>query len=180
MPRLFFACEQAAALNNVIRRGQDILEERHAPFNRTPAQNLHLTLYFIGACSTQAAADYALALKHLTLPTAPLVQLSHWGCFPRKDEAIVWAGLAPEEGLNDLRRALVEAVQAAVPDAPPAGRFTPHITVARRVRRSAALSETIAALPLYEKATALPALTLFESRRTAQGMQYVPLVRRLL
>ncbi len=179
MPRLFFACEQAAAVNKTICRGQDLLAARHAPFNRTPTQNLHLTLYFIGECSSQAAVDYALALEKFDLPPAPLVTLSHWGFFPRKDEALIWAGLAPEAPLKGLRHALIRAVQEAVPDAPSAGRFTPHITAARRVRRTPALADTIATLPLYEQATALVALTLFESRRTPQGMRYIPLTRRL-
>lgn len=179
MPRLFFACTQAAAVNQAIRHGQDLLEAQYAPFNRTPAQNLHLTLYYIGECPLHAAANYAQALENFDLPAAPLVTLSHWGFFPRNEEALIWAGLAPEAPIKNLRRNLLEAVQKAVPDAPKAGAFTPHITAARRVRRTPELSDTIAALPLYEKATALVSLTLYESRRSAQGMQYIPLVRRL-
>jgi 2'-5' RNA ligase len=93
---------------------------------------LHLTLHFAAAVSAERLTEITERLATVKAPPFPL-SLRGLGVFPAgqpQRARVLWAGVAPEEGL----RALQAAVDAALgPDEDPEARegFTPHLTLAR-------------------------------------------------
>lgn len=95
-----------------------------------PAENLHLTLRFIGEADGHAFHDIAAALREIDTAAFDL-RLSGVGYFGDKRRVrVLWAGV---DG-NDALRALQQRVETALVRAglPPEGRkFHPHVTLAR-------------------------------------------------
>lgn len=92
----------------------------------TPAENLHITLKFIGEVDEGRAADIDEALAEIA--AAPFsIALSGVDAF---DRHALWAGIDPAESVLALRRKVeAAAARAGAPRAE--RRFTPHATLAR-------------------------------------------------
>ena len=104
------------------------------------AENLHVTLRFLGALDEGALARVGAALATATAETAPFrLTLHGLGGFPTAQAArVVWAGVtAGAEALDGLHARLEAAL--AREGFPPEGRsFHPHVTLGRaREPRSA-------------------------------------------
>lgn len=96
----------------------------------TPAEQLHLTLCFIGEVSSSAFLDICEALAEITSPAFAL-RLQGVGFFPpRGQPRVVWAGIAPSEPLAVLQRKITTRL-FALGLAPENRKFSPHITLAR-------------------------------------------------
>lgn len=128
MPRLFVA----VALGESLRQALTAAAARVPPWpglRRVPAENLHVTLRFLG--SVEAVAPVVAAVREAAAGTAPdtleVVGLGSFpaGGFPR----VLWAGVrAP--WLAGLARRLEEALGSR--GFPPEPRpFRPHVTLAR-------------------------------------------------
>ena len=122
--RLFIAIQLSDGMRAALGEVQDDLYRQGVRGNYTPAENLHLTLAFIGEY-----ADPDLVLDTIrSVPFAPFeLRLERIGAFGD----LWWVGLERSEALQNcvrkLRRALAEA------DIPfDRKRFTPHITLLRR------------------------------------------------
>lgn len=95
-----------------------------------PAENLHLTLRFIGDVDEGAAADLDAALAQA--PFAPfMLTLQGVGVFgaSRRPRAL-WVGVSPSDELNILQGRVEAAAQRAGQPAE-TRKFTPHVTLAR-------------------------------------------------
>jgi 2'-5' RNA ligase len=98
----------------------------------TNRSQLHLTLHFFAAVSAERLAEITARLATVKVPPFPL-SLRGLGVFPAgqpQRARVLWAGVAPDEGL----RALKSAIDAALgPDEDPEVKegFTPHLTLAR-------------------------------------------------
>lgn len=107
-----------------------------------PAENLHVTLRFVGAVEEPVAADLDAALSVMPSTDPFEVWLEGTGHFgtPRRPNAL-WAGVRANPALDALKRRVDAAVtRAGLP--PDDRRFSPHVTVGRvngspieRVRR---------------------------------------------
>lgn len=100
-----------------------------ASVRRTPEENLHITLAFLGDLPEPDVAEVDLALQALRAPPFGL-RLSGVGVFGGRRPRAVWAGLAPCPALDRLQAAVMHAARAAGVDLP-ARRFVPHVTLAR-------------------------------------------------
>ena len=94
-------------------------------------ENLHITLRFIGDVD-EIGHDRLLAeLSEAVTPGAFTIRIEGIGAFPRPSKATVaWAGVRNEGPLEELARAVDEAVAAAgfdYEDVP----FRPHLTLSR-------------------------------------------------
>jgi 2'-5' RNA ligase len=123
--RLFFALLPDAATRAALARLQPL-----APGRAVPAENLHLTLAFLGRQPGAAVAPLEQVLARLALPPLAL-RVDTLGYFagPR----IAWAGTTrPPAALLDLQARLMAALQQAgfAPDSH--GGFRPHVTLARQ------------------------------------------------
>ena len=95
-----------------------------------PAEQLHLTLRFIGEVDGGVFRDVKDALSTIKRP-AFTMQLKGLGCFPpRKQPKVLWVGIDKNEQLLQLRnRVEAELVRAGLP--PEQRKFSPHVTLAR-------------------------------------------------
>ena len=160
--------------------------ERLRPLSKAvawvPAENLHLTLQFLGEQTDARLTEAALALDEAAATAERFVLALHGvGGFPGMERPrIVWVGVA--EGALPLRalQARVEAVlgrQAFSPDARP---WHPHLTIGRvfdprRWRRDAspALHASIARLATMSFGTlAVSRVALMRSDLSRSGARY--------
>lgn len=93
------------------------------------ADNLHLTLRFIGEIDEPLAADVDEALARIKARPFT-VRLKSVGAFGGKNPHALWAGIENPEPLKHLADKCEQAVRAAGVD-PEKRKFLPHVTVAR-------------------------------------------------
>ena len=98
-----------------------------------PAQNLHLTLRFLGGVEADTLPRVTRALEALAAEARPFeLAVGGLGAFPTAARArVVWAGLS---GGGEAVRALAERVEAALAPVgfePEARPFSPHVTLGR-------------------------------------------------
>jgi 2'-5' RNA ligase len=125
MHRLFVALpipEPVADLLLDLEGGSDKLRWVHA-------EQLHLTLRFIGEVDGAQAEDIAAALSSIAF-SAFTLRVDGTGCFAHRRHGALWAGVAPRGPVAKLAAKVERAVQAAgiTPDT---RAFHPHITLAR-------------------------------------------------
>jgi 2'-5' RNA ligase len=147
---------------------------------KVEAQNLHMTLVFLGNCPEpvlEAAHEGldALREKGFTL------SLQGLGLFGKAKPHTAWAGVAPSAPLMHLQ-AKVETVARRAGCPVDARKFLPHVTLGRlpamnpadiaRLERAVALGTGFRSDP-WE----VTELTLWRSHLTASGPQYEVLVR---
>lgn len=120
----------ALSLPEMVRTRLSLLGGGVPGANWSPAENLHLTLRFIGEVSTNEARDIDAALArigghHFRLDIAGVGQFGD-----RKQARVLWAGVRPNPTLNALRDRIERAL-VGIGLAPEGRKFHPHITLAR-------------------------------------------------
>lgn len=93
------------------------------------AENLHLTLLFLGDQDDAALEELHDALSAITAPAFPL-KLAGLGTFGGARPRVLWIGVKPEPALTVLQKRVAGAARKAGIDLPHR-RFTPHVTLAR-------------------------------------------------
>ena len=95
-----------------------------------PAENLHLTLRFIGETPKYRAEEIDLAMAALRGRGFPLV-MAGVGVFEKAGRTLsLWAGVERNPALDHLQNKIETALQRAGLE-PERRRFTPHVTLAR-------------------------------------------------
>jgi RNA 2',3'-cyclic 3'-phosphodiesterase len=126
MIRLFVAIDPPAEIRQLLA-GMGGSLPRSRP---VPAEQLHLTLRFIGEVEGGLSQDIAARLSDIRHPALAL-RLQGVGTFSfRGEPTVLWAGVEPREGLFSLRAA-VEKQLAALGLRREKGQFSPHVTLAR-------------------------------------------------
>lgn len=95
-------------------------------------ENLHLTLAFLGEVGADRLAGVKSIMDKLTFRKFQLL-FSHVGNFPRGDEFIYWLGIDQSQALIQLHDKLTKAL-ADEGFRTDNRRFSPHITLARRMK----------------------------------------------
>ena len=158
--RLFIAILLEKPVKDALTEMQASLRKQRVEGNYTKAENLHLTLAFIGEYGDP---ERVLDVMR-TVPIAPFsIRLEGFGCFGD----LYWCGLGGQDALTGyvrrLRRALAEA------DIPfDRKRFSPHITLLRRAR----FSSYLPAPRVPEAAMEVRSVSLMRSDRGKDGMIY--------
>jgi 2'-5' RNA ligase len=95
-----------------------------------PADQLHLTLKFIGEVEGSSFLDIRESLKEIVHPKL-LLALKGVGTFPpRGTPRILWAGVEPTAGIAALRNTIEKTLNAVgIPREKK--KYTPHLTLAR-------------------------------------------------
>ena len=137
-----------------------------------PADNLHLTLRFIGEVERPVAEDIARSLDAVRADRFT-IGLSGIGCFQQRSGGALWAGIEPSSPVAALA-AKVEQVCKSAGCEPERRAFHPHITLARFGRGSRPNVE-----PFLRRRVALSsapfevaAFTLYESQLSRHGAHY--------
>jgi 2'-5' RNA ligase len=138
-------------------------------------ENLHLTLRFIGEVDHGAADDLDAALGGIVAPAFDL-SLAGVGYFGKANATrLLWAGVQPDDALNQLQSKVEAAVtQAGFPAEQ--RRFSPHVTLARPKRAPAERIEEFIAnqAGFHAGPITIDHFTLFSSFLSAKGAIYTP------
>lgn len=133
--RLFIAASLPSEL--ITRLDRDILtapELRKSGLRPVPAQNLHLTLHFIGETPETKLPDIDSALERAVGGIAGFrVRLVGGGCFPTpRSPRVFWIGIDSEasQALGSLAKTVKNELRKAGIGGDPKP-FRPHLTIAR-------------------------------------------------
>ena len=159
--RLFVAINLSDAMKDALIDAQNALFDRGVRGNYTTAENLHLTLAFIGEYPDAQPVLDALA----DVAFSPFeIQLDGMGCFGD----LWWAGMRESPPLEALARAVRRALAAhGIPF--DRKRFSPHITLLRKA------AGKMPGVRLAEAAMTVEAVSLMRSDRGRSGMIYTEL-----
>lgn len=150
--------------------------ERAAPpeVRRVPAENLHVTLAFLGT-RTNDEATAAAAL--LAAVARPLEELRTAGALwlPRRRPGVLSVALESPPALADLQAELVAGLASAIGFAAERRRFRPHVTVGRVARGTRIDTRRELAPPAPALRFHAAGLTLQRSRTAPDGARYVRL-----
>lgn len=136
MARLFFALWPAASTRDALVRIQQAVPVKRA--RPVPAENLHLTLLFLGSVDQPTRDRLEGAADALSLASFEL-ELNRLGWWPRS--RVVW--IAPSTLPEALLRLASELRRIAIELAIPVERraFKPHLTLYRRAAAPRSLPE---------------------------------------
>ena len=147
--------------------------ERVAPdrIRRVPADNLHVTLAFLGSRSAEEADAVAALLPEVA---EPLGELTTGGALwlPPRRPGVLTVAVEADGRLAALHSAVVAGLQEAIGFEPEGRAFRPHVTVGR-VPRDARLRPPSLPAPPALTFTA-PSATLYRSRTQPGGARYEP------
>jgi len=147
-----------------------------------PADNLHITLWFIGEVDEVRAAAIVSALQP-PFPCEPFdVRLAGLGAFPPSGaQRVLWLGVSA--GQESLAALHAETGARLRPLGFEAERrpYSAHVTIARvkdAPRGSGPIvREVLSSTPADAGTSAVSAVTLFRSRVSSRGATYEPLAR---
>ena len=105
------------------------------PVKWVRAENIHLSLKFLGEVADAREPELRTALKQASGDRRPLtLEITGFGVFPDYHRPhVLWAGITPEPGLELLQHA-VEQAFAPLGFPTEARAFRPHVTLARAAR----------------------------------------------
>ena len=140
------------------------------------ADQLHLTLRFIGDVDRHQAEDIAAALGAVHHP-AFMLALDGTGQFDRKGRTdTLWVGISPQESVRLLHNKIDRALQRV--GVPPETRaFLPHITIARFGRGGGAVGGFMEAGAVPAVSAEIGEFRLYESVLGNAGSTYSVIAR---
>ncbi len=112
------------------------LEQLHPAWVK-PTQ-FHLTLSFLGDVPEFLLPWLVENLYDLSAQRCSFqLRTAGFGCFPVfRNPRVIWLGIAPDAGLQELQKALVDRIREKLPQEKE-GSFFPHLTLARVQNRAA-------------------------------------------
>jgi 2'-5' RNA ligase len=167
--RLFVALELSADARAALAAWADAA----APpiVRRIPAENLHVTLAFLGSRSEDEATTVGARLADVIRPLAALrTARPLW--LPRRHPGVLTVALRDDEQLSGLQADLAAELESAIDFEPEPRRFRPHITVGRVPRGTRIDTRPDLDPPVPDVEVRAPALTLYCSHTGAEGARY--------
>lgn len=138
---------------------------------RVPAENLHVTLAFLGSRGGDEAAAVRALLAQIARPLAEQHTAGALWLPPRRP-GVLTVALAADETLAELQAALVAALGSAIGFEAEQRRFRPHVTVGRVPRGTRIDTRPALDPPAPTLAFRAPAVVLYRSRTTPEGARY--------
>jgi 2'-5' RNA ligase len=170
--RLFVALALPAGVRAALAAWGDTVAP--AVMRRTPAENLHVTLAFLGSRPPEDAGAVADVLRAVARPVGELaVDGALW--LPPRRPGVLAVALRAGPALGELHADLVAALTTRVGFEPERRPLRPHVTVAR-ARRGERLPATDVAPP-PQRSFVPEALVLYRSHTGPGGARYEALAR---
>jgi len=148
--------------------------ERVAPdgVRRLPADNLHLTLAFLGSRSLDDASAVSALLAPVAEACGAVGSLTTAGALwlPPRRPGVLTVAIGGGDGLGALQSALVARLREAIAFEPERRAFRPHVTVARVPRGARVAAGALEPPPVL--AFDARALTLYRSHTGRGGARY--------
>jgi 2'-5' RNA ligase len=173
MPRLFVALELGEDVRVALADWADA--DAPASMRRLPADNLHVTLAFLGTRPESDVAKVAGVLDDVSRPVGKLIVEDPIWLPARRPGVLAVALRSKGPALAELHAALVAGLTEAIGFAPEKRPLRPHVTVAR-VRRGERVDASRVSPP-PTLALAPEALVLYRSDAVPGGVRYEPLAR---
>ncbi len=179
--RTFIAIELPSPIQTHLYKETQGLRNKlgHQAVRWVPAENIHLTLKFLGDVSRSNLEILSSMLaREITQHPDFFMEISNFGVFPNvKRPRVIWAGIKAPESLYALQKG-VERTTALLGYAPEQHPFHPHLTLGRM--RQPVHSETRHTLRQQLAKASIPPLgsihvtsvTVFQSTLTPQGAMY--------
>ncbi len=106
---------------------------KHNKINWVQAQNIHLTLQFLGDVSPPGLEELAFGLSRAFVDTCPFeIELRGVGCFPTPTKPrVIWVGMHTGRQSVAALQQCVHAVTAPLGFIPEQRPFNPHVTLGR-------------------------------------------------
>ena len=187
--RLFVAAEPSDAVREAavaaVQRLRERLEIMKAGrgIRWVPADNMHLTVWFLGEVSDARATAVMDALRPALMTPAVDLRLSGFGAFPPSGPPrVLWMGV--KRGLEQLARSHDEIGERLRPWGFPqdARAYSAHLTIGRVKEppvgpARAALRQALAHVHADAGSCRIQELTVFRSRTAPKGAVYERLLR---
>lgn len=170
--RLFIAAEIPGDVREALWRAVDPLRESFPRIRWVPAENLHVTLKFLGNTREDQRVFAEDRMSVVAASSAPFeITLEGVGGFPSGRRAkTIWVGLGdPSGSLAALAEALEE--QLAPEFEPQERAYKPHLTVAR-ASRPVGLLDALPAVSLPTTPFTVDHLALYRSHLHPDGPTY--------
>jgi 2'-5' RNA ligase len=174
--RLFAGVELPADARTAIEVATAPLRMTIPGFRWVPAENLHLTLVFLGWMEAVDVEPIRASLEAAVAPAPPFVaRLGATGRFPERGKVrVLWVGFTTAvDALTDLADRARAGVADRVTDARP---FRPHVTVAR-ARQPVRVGATAMAVPSLDNEVGVDGVTLFRSHLGSPHPRYEAIAR---
>ncbi len=146
------------------------------------AENVHITLQFLGNLTKTSVAEISKKLATGFYPSQFSVNLDNIGAFPSLDNPrVIWLGVNPHENLKTLYEIIQNMNRFAIKDEHQ-GKFSPHITIGRIkpgvLDQSKIIKQT---LSKYKMVHSIPFFIdhfiIYQSALTSKGPIYTELKR---
>jgi len=169
--RLFFAlCPDEPTRDAIYRASRNLAQNSGG--RPIPPEQFHITLAFLGSVQSELEPRVAALAEGTAaeVDAGPFsFELDELGYWP--SSKVIWYGCSrTPEALHGLAMELRRRLQsAALPPAP--GKFTPHVTLARWVRKASLIA------PAQRIPWEAREFVLMRSETLANGVRYTPLAR---
>jgi RNA 2',3'-cyclic 3'-phosphodiesterase len=176
--RLFVALQISNEIREAIAALIYVLKPLDNSWKWTRAENLHVTLKFLGEISPQKLPDVMGELQSIRTKLPIPLKFKSLGFFPNERRPrVLWAGMDPPPTLPELA-SRIDASLAKIGIAREEREFMPHLTLARSKegRVSPKLRETLAKHSGTEFGSmSASAFFLIESKLKSTGAEYTTL-----
>lgn len=170
--RLFIAINFSEVTRLALTTLRDDLQKQSKGGNFTLAENIHLTLAFLGECNTKQTADAVTAIDATATLFKPFtIEIERIGRFKRNGGDIWWAGIRENKPLLCLQQDLTNRL-IALGFSLETRKYSPHITLGRQVITS---MKERTLTPIAETVTKID---LMQSMRVDGKLTYVPIHRK--
>jgi len=182
MIRSFVALDLPSAVHGALNKLSRELQQSGAPVSWVCAENIHLTLKFLGNVPEENIAAIGEALREVAAATPPF-RLQPYGCgaFPAlRNIRVVWVGLRGDDAVLKALQSDVEKALAPLGFEPEGRPFKAHLTLGRARGRGhmQKLQEALLTRQSFEvEAFDVTELVLYKSDLRPDGARYTPLFR---
>jgi 2'-5' RNA ligase len=140
-----------------------------------PAENLHVTIHFLGAVPDSDEEPLRAALAAACASVAPFsMRLAAAALAPPSRPRMIWAQLEAPSELADLAQAVAASAEPFSPRARPPRTGSPHVTLAR-LRRRPPRAAALPPIPAAGTEIAVAACELVRSHLGPGGSHYTTL-----
>jgi len=183
--RLFYAIDFPAHIKESLTENLTGIKKYVPKGSFTDKDNFHITLVFLGECEPDKLAGLKKAADNtvakLNLPQTKIkAVINNLETFGRTGDEILWAGVKtqPEDILQKINKTLLEELELCGIKINDSGkRFTPHVTIARRVEFRNISSKDLQQIEFTPISFEIDSITLMQSVRYAK-LIYEPVYER--
>ena len=145
---------------------------KRMPGRKTPAENWHISLRFLGECTEVEAERIMHSLSDTVDVDPTAVWCAGLDAFPRRTKAgVLYASVHDPDGTLDRLAMWCDAAAVTVGFEPEGRPYVPHLTLSR-ARPPVDVSHSFPSWNDFRVRVGVHTITLFRTRRTRVGIRY--------